>query len=1173
MDQTTETDSVALQHPSPGLQSLQGAYIGNVERLEQEAERLSSGGSDLAENIRRLKAEQRLSESRRASLRSTPTPAEEGKPSLFTRSRNASTSSYSNSIVDVNSAARWGGYSPGGYVGSPVGSIRSGSYSHRTPPMVRSTSRTSRLTQLPEPEQEGKPLDSPFIGSTVVPTLATPQPPGRRSFSREYENMAQEIREQLDSISPQHDEQEVGMDAEGDATVTNTDCGQGIRDQLNVESPSHDRRAAEIDEEEDLTLRNVVMAQEIHERLDLISPEDIQDNPEHEGTEPVTQPEASGQEHRSLDDHTESLQPLHASSNLTVPQYQEQSTGDHLLIDEQTTDAQSRALTPPGRPSSAASADTYKQARLLFHDFDGVHYAPSIRPGDEDEENDDVPSMRHQPLTRADILGKPNSHIEPPPDDDMVYYPAPVPRTLNLPKRLSQLPAATVQAKRRSQVLGALSPEARNSALWLGQPGTDSVASNPIEGSPQSAKSQSKTSLTGLPPQLRASAYFDPPAVSQDVEIKGESAVATLDSILEASATAPVGVFTDHPFAGKAGRGIFGRERMKRSTTSPLEKPSDDNRKSRSTLSLLLGRRKSAGPDQVMQNGNSSKLSLGTQLNGAGEDQEGPNQDAEEEEDQAEEEEDDDFEQFGPPSTLLAELQLRKRQQKQRNRTAATAFPNGMHSTLLELDAVAQVEKKRRMAQRPALAWEDSQQRAAEEGLADDDDVPLGMLFPGRDGLVNKSKGQSDWDRPLGLIERRELEDNEPLSRRRNRLRGISPNKREPSPDKRATANFASQEHLLAQKPEPEDSEEDEPLAQRVRRLKNRETLNAAIGDVGNRPLSSDFASELMSQFGGVEENKDAAGRGKAAMPEDPEEETLGQRRKRLQAEALAARNGTAQQNRNTSGGSDPQGQASGARPSLKPTRSLADLLSANPTGSRQSSAEQGKAATRPGTLLFKNEDKQERRRTRMLEQNRKSAAEGLNAPLLNVPAPSNQLNSVGQPSGGFAGGLYNDGMGGVGQSTPITQSTPGLGYGGMMSPLGGVAPTMPMAGMAGMAGSAMSGMPGVPGMTNPMIAGMPGMASAPMTTGMMGMPMGMQPATNGYFNNMAMYQQQMPFGNFQQPIGGMGVGMNPGIMMPGFPAQQNRTQGHQMTAGPGLDLAMDPRQRDLIDRWRQSIA
>jgi hypothetical protein len=38
--------------------------------------------------------------------------------------------------------------------------------------------------------------------------------------------------------------------------------------------------------------------------------------------------------------------------------------------------------------------------------------------------------------------------------------------------------------------------------------------------------------LQNLPPQLRASVFFDPTPVAHDVEVKSESAVATLDSIL-----------------------------------------------------------------------------------------------------------------------------------------------------------------------------------------------------------------------------------------------------------------------------------------------------------------------------------------------------------------------------------------------------------------------------------------------------------------------------------------------------------------------------------------------------------------------------------------------------------------------------------------------------------------
>ena len=49
----------------------------------------------------------------------------------------------------------------------------------------------------------------------------------------------------------------------------------------------------------------------------------------------------------------------------------------------------------------------------------------------------------------------------------MIYYPAPVPMMLNIPKRLSKLPSAPQMDKRRSETLGRLPSEARKSAVWL----------------------------------------------------------------------------------------------------------------------------------------------------------------------------------------------------------------------------------------------------------------------------------------------------------------------------------------------------------------------------------------------------------------------------------------------------------------------------------------------------------------------------------------------------------------------------------------------------------------------------------------------------------------------------------------------------------------------------------
>ena len=90
-----------------------------------------------------------------------------------------------------------------------------------------------------------------------------------------------------------------------------------------------------------------------------------------------------------------------------------------------------------------------------------------------------------------------------------------------------------------------------------------------------------------------------------------------------------------------------------------------------------------------------------------------------------------------------------------------------MHSTLLQLEAVAQKQSEHRRQRPVTLAWEDPDVHKHEED--EDEDVPLAVLFPEKANVPDQA-------RPLGLMEKRELEESEPLSRRRARLRG------EPSP-------------------------------------------------------------------------------------------------------------------------------------------------------------------------------------------------------------------------------------------------------------------------------------------------------------------------------------------------------------------------------------------------------
>lgn len=90
---------VPLSHPTPGLQSLQGAYRGNIERLEMSAERMSASSMDIAGEIRRMDLEQK---------------------------RRSSSASIANSVVANNHNRSIGnGLSPTGTHPSLRGSIRS----------------------------------------------------------------------------------------------------------------------------------------------------------------------------------------------------------------------------------------------------------------------------------------------------------------------------------------------------------------------------------------------------------------------------------------------------------------------------------------------------------------------------------------------------------------------------------------------------------------------------------------------------------------------------------------------------------------------------------------------------------------------------------------------------------------------------------------------------------------------------------------------------------------------------------------------------------------------------------------------------------------------------------------------------------------------------------------
>ncbi|KAA8648665.1 hypothetical protein EYZ11_011122 [Aspergillus tanneri] len=493
------------------------------------------------------------------------------------------------------------------------------------------------------------------------------------------------------------------------------------------------------------------------------------------------------------------------------------------------------------RPSTAASNDTYQQARVLFTDFDGVHYVPQERGQD---------LMRRVSLTRPPLASRPESYKEPQSGEDMVYYPAPVPMMLNLPPRLSQRPNSD-REKRRTQLLSSVPADKRKSAAWLSGPDQQDGSGTPPE-----------KKLSDLPPQLRASVFFEPPTASLDIDIKKDSAVATLDSILDASAHAPVTAFTDHPYAGRLGREVYGSSKPKTSTKDLSEQRK--KHASRSTLQVdqhasdtdTRANSLASRPAYTQTEAEAANIHEGASLredvgHGSEGEEEHPNDDEGEGGEQ-------DVPFNGPPTTLLAELEMRKHELQKRQRTAATSV--GMYSTLLQLDAVAQKQSEHRRQRPITLAWEspDVQNREGD----DTDDVPLGMLFP-------EKAHQADEQRPLGLMEKRQMEESEPLSRRRARLRGEPPPPPR-TPDRRPTTVYSQ---MAPEPTQPDSGDEEETLAQRLARLKANNRTSTAV--------ESEFATEILAELNHLNaEEKD--------IEVAPEDETLAQRRARLQKEAEA---------------------------------------------------------------------------------------------------------------------------------------------------------------------------------------------------------------------------------------------------------------------------------------------
>ena len=596
-------------------------------------------------------------------------------------------------------------------------------------------------------------------------------------------------------------------------------------------------------------------------------------------TNPVLNPRSGGLQVRNgVDTPTTELESS-ASSFIEPQQRSQNRTQEHQYIAYNPHSRQPSPLPPPTDDFDERSLPSESR---LFHDFDGVHCEVDLHL--------DLPQQQPRPRNR--YTNRPMSaHLPPqlqqPPQPPLVYYPAPVPAMLNLPPQL-----ARPRSNRESQMLSNRKSIA--SFHFAGPTGLD-AADAPVEDK----KKEFRRSLANLPPQLRASVFFDQPlATPVEVELKEESAVATLDSILDAAAKSPPVAFTEHPTAAAP----FQRPEHARSRSSVVL----NNRQSVTSLQAHINNRHSIAnlgvyrssvalvnddrPDHQRQ---LSQLSL-PEISGS-------RGGLSEQHQQGFDHGHPDSQVLGPsmqylppqerntpspmpspdpnalPTTLLAELEARKAQLRSRTRTAASSFPTGMRSTLLELDAVAQVQKKARAQKRTNLAWENPDDIRTEEP---DEDVPLGLLYAGanhggsqtRKHDLNGLHAMGDEDVPLGLIVKREIEDNEPLSKRKERLKGPTPDT-SAQDSKRATM-YLDVPGIDVPQPQIDEETEDETLAARLKRMREQKEREKSGFGTGSLGLSLD----------GEEARKERK-KSLTQTPPGEREETLGQRRRRLQQE------------------------------------------------------------------------------------------------------------------------------------------------------------------------------------------------------------------------------------------------------------------------------------------------
>ncbi|PHH82439.1 hypothetical protein CDD83_3272 [Cordyceps sp. RAO-2017] len=979
--------------PGPDLKMRPGSPLGNVAQLEATAERLSMTSS-IDDAIRDLHGELKRSDSRRSSVLAASlrqAASFDAAPGLEATNnpddlvdhlrRHMSTSS---SIVSTNTAARLGGYSPAAFVMSPTHSL-SGRLRSASRPAVAAAEADSLLSR----HGPGKTSDRSVRSARMsLAEISESEPVALTQDALDEADAAPPIDEHVDEgtfLLAQHDEPHLPSPRE---TYT---------------MPRHDARAAtpspgDADAERPMSSRSDNTFQQCRDAF--IDFDGVHWEPD--GEHDIFAPS-------DAEPDTPRLPP--PSDGLVRPQsYLDPETGLPMMYYPARVPAMLNV--PPKLSNKPKAAQRNQRRSEVLSAMMAADNGPTASPD----------GAWQSPL--SDAHGQPTGPDSAP---RASWLPDPIAGHRGSFAALSSSHSPTREPDPRSTTGDRDSAEAAPAADALRRPPRLSAMG------PDKRKSRASF-FAKLPPQLRASAFFELPSVTADVEIKDGSAMATLDSILDASATAPVSAFTDNTFTSIMDSNVSGKKKKHKvrksaatlTTLSPEPKP-----KKRSSL-MWLSKRSSShnGEDKSRPRSMTSVPMLDGGDAAAGDAEDGQSasgsgaaageNDGEIEMESAddgetEEEDDEDEAYHGPPTTLLAELQFRKKEQQQRKKNFGSGFPNGIHATLLEMDTVAETQRKHRQTKRVNLAWEEPGAHLDQNG-SDDEDVPLAILAAMHQGAKNRA----DLERPMGLMERRALEDNEPLSRRRARLQGLDPTPpaaavalpRGPSvasfPVLRAAEDRSPRPTMVAADPEPpeQDEIEGETLGdRRRRRLGATDDSESELPKA--RPVSSSFSTELLSQFGDLDQTQgkpSAGGKGSAATATTAApvaaaasaatpapaggEETLGQRRRRLQAERDAREremsHGTA-----TAGG-PPRG--------IIRRSSMADILTSYP-----------KKGSDP--RLAQEE-------TRRAEEKRAAAEREAKMAAIRKQMPQSLVMPNVERSGGFRGGAYNDGTGGHGAST-----------------------------------------------------------------------------------------------------------------------------------------------------------